>query len=162
MAGVFELLRSLEIEAAAGAARGEAFVAADPPLFADHFPARLTLPGSLALELAAQVGGPLAEEALALRHRLERYAVLGMVRGAKFLRPAALPALLEIAARVIRCEPSQVALSVAVRNLGQEILRGELVMAMLEATAEHRPAMDQRAERLARLKAAAPRAKGSG
>jgi hypothetical protein len=154
MAGVFELLRSLEIEAAAGEARGEAFVAADPPLFADHFPARLTL--------AAQVGGPLAEEALALRHRLERYAVLGMVRGAKFLRPAALPSLLEIAARVIRCEPSQVALSVAVRTLGQEILRGELVMAMLEATAEDRPATDQRAERLARLKAAAPQRRGSG
>jgi len=88
---MFELLRSLSIDAAAGRATGEAFIPADHPLFADHFPAHATLPGTLAVELAAQVAGPLAEEITP-----QRCAVLGMIRNAKFLHPVPLPARLEL------------------------------------------------------------------
>ena len=65
---MFELLRTLSIDAGAGRATGEAFIPAGHPLFADHFPAHAILPGTLAMELAAQVAGPLAEEVVALRH----------------------------------------------------------------------------------------------
>lgn len=152
---MFELLHSLTVNAAAGRATGDAYVPADHPLFADHFPAHATLPGTLALELAAQVAGPLAEEVAPLRHGVERYAVLGMIRNAKFLHPAPLPARLEIEAEVRRSDPSQVTVAVAVRVGETEVLRGELLLAMVEATAEWSAARELRDQRVGRWKRAA-------
>jgi len=149
---MFELLHSLSVNAAAGRASGKAYVPADHPLFADHFPAHATLPGTLALELAAQVAGPLAEEVAPLRHGCERYAVLGMIRNAKFLHPATLPAQLEIEAEVRRSDPSQVTVAVSVRAGETEVLRGELLLAMLEATPEWSAALELRERRVARWK----------
>jgi 3-hydroxymyristoyl/3-hydroxydecanoyl-(acyl carrier protein) dehydratase len=152
---MFELLRSLSVDAAAGRATGEAFVPADHPLFADHFPVHATLPGTLAVELAAQVAGPLAEEITLLRHGCERYAVLGMIRSAKFLRPVPLPARLELEAEVRRSDPSQVTVAVAARVGETPVLRGELLLAMLEATAEWSAARELRDRRVAGWKRAA-------
>lgn len=154
---MFELLQSLAVDAAAGRATGEAFVPAGHPLFADHFPAHAVLPGTLAMELAAQVAGPLAEEVTALlKHRGgERYAVLGMIRSAKFLRPVPLPARLQLQAEVRRSDLSQVTVAVAARVGGTEVLRGEVLLAMVEATAEWSAARELRDERVARWKQAA-------
>ena len=153
---MFELLCSLSVAADAGRAAGEAFVPAGHPLFADHFPAHATLPGTLAMELAAQVAGPLAEEVTALRHGLQRYAVLGMIRDAKFLRPVPLPARLAIEAEVRRSDPSQVTIAVVARSGEVQVLRGELLMAMVEATAEWSAALELRDRRVERWKRASP------
>jgi len=84
---MFELMQSISIDAENGRALGVAFVPADHPLFADHFPGRPLLPGSLILELAAQLAGPLAEEFAKAQLQIERWAILGMVRDARFLQP---------------------------------------------------------------------------
>jgi 3-hydroxymyristoyl/3-hydroxydecanoyl-(acyl carrier protein) dehydratase len=147
---MFELLCSLSIDAVAGRATGEAFIPADHPLFADHFPAHATLPGTLAMELAAQVAGPLAEEVTP-----QRYAVLGMIRHAKFLRPVPLPARLKIEAEVRRSDPSQVTVAVAARVGEALVLRGELLFAMIEMTEpteEWSAALALRDQRVARWK----------
>ena len=153
---MFELLGSLSVDADAGRATGEAFVPAGHPLFADHFPAHATLPGTLAMELAAQVAGPLSEEVTLLRHGLQRYAVLGMIRDAKFLRPVPLPARLAIEAEVRRSDPSQVTVAVVARVGEVPVLRGELLMAMVEATAEWSAALELRDRRVERWKRASP------
>lgn len=158
---MFELLSSLSVDAAAGRATGEAFIPAGHPLFADHFPAHATLPGTLAMELAAQVAGPLAEEVTPLRHGgRERYAVLGMIRHAKFLRAVPLPARLALEAEVRRSDPSQVTVAVAARVEEVLVLRGELVLAMIEMTEmaetseEWSAALALRDQRVARWKQA--------
>ncbi len=152
---MFELLRALRIDAGAGRATGEADVGADHPFFADHFPGHPLLPGSIALELAAQVAGPLAEEVTLLRHQRERYAFLGMVRDAKFLRPVELPARLRFEATVVRSDAARVAARVTARVEEATVLRGELMLAMVDATSEWQAAIEQRRRRVARWKRAA-------
>src|SRR5215212_11354608 len=109
---MFELMRSIRIDVENERASGVAFVAADHPLFTDHFPGRSLLPGSLILELAAQVAGPLAEEFANTRLGIERWAILGMVRDAHFLQPVFLPATLEITAVISRSQSSHVSTTV--------------------------------------------------
>src|SRR5215211_2722039 len=111
---MFELMRSISIDAENGRASGEAVVPAGHPLFADHFPGKSLLPGSLILELAAQVAGPLAEELAKTQLGLERWAILGMVRDARFLQPVFLPASLEITAAISKSQPSSISTSVIV------------------------------------------------
>lgn len=147
---MFELLGSLSIDAAAGRATGEAFIPADHPLFADHFPAHAMLPGTLAVELAAQVAGPLAEEITP-----QRYAVLGMIRNVKFLHPVPLPARLKLTAEVRRSDPSQVTVTVTAQLGEIQVLRGELLLAMVEVTGtteEWSAAREMRDQRVARWK----------
>src|SRR3989442_546907 len=78
---------TLRTGAGAGGYVGKGVVPANHPIFADHFPGVPLLPGSVLLELAAQVAGPLCEEVTAVRFGFERGAVLGIVRRAVFLRP---------------------------------------------------------------------------
>ena len=151
---MFELMRSLAIDGAAGRATGEAFVAADHPIFKDHFPAAPMLPGTLAVEPAAQVAGALAEELVILRHGCERCAFLGMIRHAKFLRPVLLPADLRLAARLTRDEPSGMTFSVTARSGGEVVLRGELFMALVDAPDDWEHDIRIRKERIARLRGA--------
>lgn len=152
---MFELIRSITTNAERGLARGTAAVPADHPVFADHFPGAPVLPGSLLVELAAQVAGPLAEETVCSRLGLERWAVLGMIRDAKFPRHTRLPAQLLIDAEVRRAEASNVIVQVGARADGREVLRAELWMMMLEASPEWAAAVAARRERVARWKGAA-------
>ncbi len=100
------------------------------PFLADHFVGAPVLPGSLQIELCAQIAGPLAEEVTALQHATERWAFLGLVRHAAFLEPAVLPARLVISAQVKRAEPSSVAVATSLaREDGEMLCRAELVMA---------------------------------
>jgi 3-hydroxymyristoyl/3-hydroxydecanoyl-(acyl carrier protein) dehydratase len=147
---MFELMRSLTFDAAAGLATGEAVVPVEHPMLVDHFPGAPTLPGSWLIELAAQVAGPLAEEMIKLRYGLERWAMLGMIREAKFLRPSPLPATLHFAAEALRAEPSNVAIKVAVRNETESVMRAELIMTMLAASTDWAEAIRARHERVAR------------
>ena len=129
-------------------------MAADHPLFADHFPGKSLLPGSLILELAAQVAGPLAEEFAKSQSGLERWAILGMVRDARFLQPVFLPASLEITAAISRSQSSSVNTNVTVTVNGERVMQAELVMMMLESSDEWTPAIKARNDRLARWKEA--------
>ena len=151
---MFELMRSISIDAENGRASGAAFVPADHPLFADHFPGKALLPGSLILELAAQVAGPLAEEFAKTQLGLERWSILGMVRDARFLQPVFLPASLEITAVVSRSQSSNISTTVVVTLDNERVMQAELVMMMLESSAEWTAAIEARNERLARWKEA--------
>jgi 3-hydroxymyristoyl/3-hydroxydecanoyl-(acyl carrier protein) dehydratase len=138
---MFELITSARFEPAN--ARGYARVPADIPLLADHFPGAPTLPGSLQLELAAQIAGPLAEQAVAAHHGLDRWAFLGMVRRATFISPVALPAELEIVASLERVEPSSVLVAARIERAGTVTCRAELVMVLEDARAEWAAAIAQ-------------------
>ena len=108
---MFELMRSVRIDAENGRASGAASVPADHPLFADHFPGKSLLPGSLILELAVQVAGPLAEEFAKTQLGLERWAILGMVRDARFCSQCFSPASLEITATISRSQSSNISMT---------------------------------------------------
>jgi len=151
---MFEWMRSISIDVENGRASGAAFVPADHPLFADHFPGRPLLPGSLILELAAQVAGPLAEEFAKSQSQIERWAILGMVRDARFLQPVFLSASLEITAAISRSQSSNVSASVTVTVHDERVMQAELVMMMLESSAEWAVAIEARNNRLARWKEA--------
>ena len=150
---MFELIRSICIDVEDERASAEAFVAADHPLFADHFPGSPLLPGSLMIELAAQVSGPLAEEFAQIRIGNERWAILGMVRDARFLSPVFLPATLSISAEVVRSEPSSINTNVLVEVNGERVMQAQLVMMMIETSTELDRAIEARNHRLARWKA---------
>jgi len=147
---MFELMRSIRIDAEKGQASGEAFVPADHPLFADHFPDKPLLPGSFILELAAQVSGLLAEEFAKTQMGVERWAILGMVRDARFLHPVFLPATLDISAEIVRSQTSNINTSVVVTVDDERIMQGELVMMLLESVPEWSTAIEARNDRLAR------------
>lgn len=147
---MFELIHALSIESEAGRATGEAFVPVDLPMLADHFPGRPLVPGSWLIELAAQVAGPLAEAVIQRRHGLDRWALLGMIRHAKFLEPASVPAALRLTAEVHSDAPSNVRLKVEARQGDRLLLRGEVVMMMVEAAPPWEAAIKARHERLRR------------
>lgn len=130
---MFELVQSARFED--GRAVGRAHVPADLAFLADHFPGVPVLPGSLQIELCAQIAGPLAEQALAARHGLERWAFLAMVRHAAFHAVATLPIDLAITAELRRVETATVVVAVAASRGDQPVCRAELVMAMREAEA---------------------------
>ena len=152
---MFELIKSISIDAATGMASGEAIVPAGHPLFADHFPGAPLLPGSLLIELAAQIAGPLAEQVTKLRLEVERWSLLGMIRDARFLLPVMLPAALLFSAEVRRFESSNITLRVAANSLGQLVMTAELVMMMLEAAPEWDAAIRAGQQRLASWKGVA-------
>jgi len=143
----------MRIDVENGRASAEAFVAADHPLFADHFPGSTLLPGSLMIELAAQLSGPLAEEFAKLRMGNERWAILGMVRDARFLKPVFLPATLNINAEVVRSDASSINTSVLVEVNGERVMQAQLVMMMIETSTDLAQAIEARNNRLARWKA---------
>lgn len=131
---MFELIRSAELSGST--ARARAHVPADLPYLADHFPGVPVLPGSMQLELCAQIAGPLAERASLTHHSVERFAFLGMVRNAVFHRPVRLPADLEITAELRRIELSNIVVAVSANRGGEQLCRAELVMMMREAEPE--------------------------
>ena len=147
---MFELMQSITIDAENGRASGAASIPADHPLFADHFPGKSLLPGSLILELSAQVAGPLAEEFAKTKLGLERWAILGMVRDARFLRPVLLPASLEITAVIARSQSSSINMNVTVTLNSERVMQAELVMMMLESSTEWAAAIEARNDRLSR------------
>lgn len=152
---MFEFLRTLSVDAVGRRAVGEARVDCDHPFLADHFPGHPVLPGSMALELAAQVAGPLAEEVVPLEHQRTRYAFLAKVRSAQFVRPVHLPATLRFEAQVKRSDAAGAVVTVTGRN-GQELmLRGELLLVMMDADGEWQGALEERRRRVERWKQAA-------
>jgi 3-hydroxymyristoyl/3-hydroxydecanoyl-(acyl carrier protein) dehydratase len=151
---MFELIQCISVDATAGKASGKASVPAGHPLLGDHFPGMPVLPGSFLVELASQIAGPLSEEVIELHYDMDRWAIPGMIRNLKFLCPSSLPAQLSISAEVLRHESSNVLLNVAVEQNTNLILRGELVMMMIETSPAWVEAVVARNERLAKWKAA--------
>ncbi len=149
---MFELIKSISVDAVGGTARGTAIVPSDHALFADHFPGRPLLAGSLLIELAAQVAGPLAEEVTKHRHNLDRWGLLGMIREAKFLHPVSLPASITFFAQADRVESSSITISVRAEVDEQLAMRAQLVMMMVEAELGWDKAIAAREARLAKWK----------
>jgi len=150
---MFELIQTINIDVEKRSALAAAFVPADHPLFADHFPGTPLLPGSLMIELAAQVAGPLAEEFAMTQLGMERWALLGMVRDARFLHPVFLPAHLDLSAEVSRPGSSTVSTNVTVAVEGERVMQAQLVMMLLETSPDWARAIEARNERLPRWKA---------
>jgi 3-hydroxyacyl-[acyl-carrier-protein] dehydratase len=114
------------------------------PLFDDHFPGAPVLPGSVLIELGAQVAGPLVES-----KESTRLAFLAMVRSAKFHKPVPLQCELMLAAQVLQRDKSTARVRVSVAS----IVDMELVMALLDVDASPE-ALSERAARLERWKEA--------
>jgi len=151
---VFELMRSICIDVDKRRASAEAFVPAEHPLFVDHFPGSPLMPGSLMLELAAQLSGPLAEEFAKTQLGMERWAILGMVRDARFLHPVFLPATFTLTAEISRAESSSINTSVTVAVKGERVMQAQLVMMMIETSTEWAKAIEARNHRIARWRGA--------
>jgi 3-hydroxymyristoyl/3-hydroxydecanoyl-(acyl carrier protein) dehydratase len=161
---MFELIQAISIDVAAGRAAGRAHVPLAPWL-ADHFPGSPLVPGTLLLELAAQIAGPLAEEShygasdqphYGAMHHSEA-AVLGLVRSAVFRTPVPAPADLEIAAELVRREPSSAVCRVSVstrprKNEGE--MSAELTFAMVRVAEIAGAAWEERARRVERWRGA--------
>src|SRR3954470_10284410 len=153
---MFEWLESLAIDAAGAAASAKARVPADHPFLADHFPGQPLLPGSLQLELCAQVAGPLVEELVARRDGAERFAFLGMVRNATFHAPVALPATLGVAVRAARVERESAVVQAELTHAIDAVhCRAELVMMLRPAEPGWDDAIRVYRARIADLKARA-------
>jgi 3-hydroxymyristoyl/3-hydroxydecanoyl-(acyl carrier protein) dehydratase len=148
---MFQLIRSLRIDVEAGRAEAVAYVSRHR-LFKDHFPGAPLMPGSLMIELAAQVSGPLAEEFAKTRMGNQRMAMLGMVRDARFLVPVFLPATLVLSAEVSRSEPSTISTNVIVKVRDERVMQGQFVMMMMELSPEWAEALEARYRRLRRWK----------
>jgi len=126
---MFEWLHTLAIHGDEARAVAEARVPADHPFLADHFPGVPILPGTLQIELCAQVAGPLVEELAAGRDGGERWAFLGMVRSATFHAPIKVPATLAIFATATRVDrDSAVVQAVLSQAVDAVDCRVELVM----------------------------------
>ena len=76
-----------------------------------------------------------------------------MVRDARFLSPVFLPATLNISAEVVRSESSSISTNVLVEVNGERVMQAQLVMMMIETSAELAQAIEARNNRLARWKA---------
>jgi predicted hotdog family 3-hydroxylacyl-ACP dehydratase len=151
---MFEWLESLAIDAENAKATAGARIPADHPFLADHFPGHPLLPGSLQIELCAQVAGPLVEALVARRDGAERFAFLGMVRNATFHAPVTLPAAARIALRAARLEgDSAVVLGELTDASGALDCRVELVMMLRPPEREWEPAIRLYRDRVAALKA---------
>jgi 3-hydroxyacyl-[acyl-carrier-protein] dehydratase len=150
---MFELVQSLTVDAAAGVASGRARIGDDLPFLIDHFPGHPILPGSLAIELLAQIAGPLAEEVDRRERGAERWSFLGMVRNATFHAPARLPATLDLEARIQRAQSSGVLVAASARGADRTLLcRAELVMMLRDADPDWTDAIAAYRARLARWK----------
>ena len=151
---MFELVRAIRIDVATRTAQARATVPETLAQFADHFPGHPLLPGTTALELAAQVAGPLAEETVAARGD-SRWAVLGMVRSAVFRAPIALPAELLLSARIARATSSSITVHVEVHAETSRAVTAELVMHMMALeSGSFAAALAERDRRLAQWKEA--------
>jgi 3-hydroxymyristoyl/3-hydroxydecanoyl-(acyl carrier protein) dehydratase len=145
---MFELVQSARFRELV--AEGRAHVGADWPPLADHFVGAPVLPGSMQIELCAQIAGPLAERAVKAQHGLERWAFLGMVRNAVFQRPVALPATIDLRAELTRVETANVSARVEARVGEEQVCRAEIVMMMIEAAPSWAQAVDDARARVAR------------
>ena len=101
---MFEWLESLAIHAAEAKAAADARIPGDHPFLTDHFPGHPLLPGSLQLELCAQVAGPLVEElvAAATAPSASRFSAWCETRSS--MRRSRFPATLGIFMRATRVE----------------------------------------------------------
>jgi len=146
---MFQFIQSISIDVAAGLAQGRAQVGSDQALLADHFAGNPLLPGSWLIELTAQIAGPLAEELTRQKHDTNRWALIGMIRDAKFLQPVSLPATLDLFAKAERVDTSSITVGVTAEVGGQLVMRAQLVMMMTEATPAWEEAIRAREARLA-------------
>jgi len=133
---MFELIHAATFDPGAGSARGWARIASDHAWLADHFPGAPLLPGTVQLELCAQIAGPLAERAIAARDGVERWAVLGMVRSASFPAACALPAEVVIDARLRRLDAAAAIVTATCLRADTTLCRAEVVMVLQPAPPE--------------------------
>jgi 3-hydroxymyristoyl/3-hydroxydecanoyl-(acyl carrier protein) dehydratase len=153
---MFELIQAISIDVTAGCAAGRAHVPLAPWL-ADHFPSSPLVPGTVLLELAAQIAGPLAEDVYYGAMHRSTAAVLGHVRSAVFRTPVPAPADLDVTAELVRREASnavcRVSVSTRPRKNGGE-MAAELTFAMVPVAEIASGAWEERERRVARWREA--------
>lgn len=145
---MFELVRALALDAAAGAAQGYAVVPADHPLLRDAGEFRRHVPETWLLEIMAQVAGPLAEAVSALGCPSPRWALLGMVRRARFHQRLPLAVRMDVRAEALRRAQGSVTLGVQVWHERCRCADAEIVMMLVETPLELTEAKQARSSRL--------------
>ena len=145
---MFEFIEKLSIDVASSSSRGQAYISHQLPLFADHFSNHPVLPGSMLIELAGQVSGPLAEEIVHRRNGTHRWAFISMVQNAKFLNPVKLPAQIEVRAELLRMERSHLVFKSEAFVNHTPVFRGEIVHTMMEGRELLQDTIEERYKRL--------------
>ena len=147
---MFEFLQAVQLDPTGEHATGVAVVDGHA-LFDDHFPGRPVLPGSWLVELSAQLAGLLCEEVHRGEHGERLFAILGMVRNAKFLEATPLPARLELDAKMLRADGRAMTVLATVGQDGARRMQAELVLTLHEPSEDWSRAIEARDERLALL-----------
>jgi acyl-CoA thioesterase FadM len=151
---MFELVKALTVDVANGSARGYAVVPAEHPLLRDCGGASRHVPETWLLEIMAQVAGPLAEAVDAALSPSPRWALLGMVRRARFEKPLTFSVPLEVSATVLRRAEASVTLGVEAWCGDERCAGAQAVMILIEASSEFDQARRERLSRLERWRGA--------
>ncbi|MCA8922969.1 MAG: hypothetical protein KDD82_14235 [Planctomycetes bacterium] len=148
---MFALIQALRLEGACARARAQ--VPGSFGRLGDPAAETSWVPGTLLLELMAQTAGPLLEEL----HAEPRWAVLGLVRAARFPAPTPLPAegvTLEVLAEQLRWEHGSGVARAWVEVAGELRAQAELVFSLQPPAPGWEAAIAARDARVARWLAA--------
>ena len=145
---MFEFIETIIPDLEKRSARGRALVPKEALFFQDHFPGELVLPMTFALELAAQVAGPLVEALYHKEHHTEKWAFLSMVDSVKIYSPVALPAAVEMEAKVTELEESYARTVVKSYDQGRVVLNGRLLFSLQPMNDKWKEAIIERKSRI--------------
>jgi len=145
---MFEFVQKISFNLENETATGYAFVSNEHPFFWDHFEKHPVLPATIAIEIGAQIAGPLGEELHAFRYSEQKLALLAMVQSVKLHRPVLLPANLDIQVETKRFEKNYFEARMNVYCNEEKVLNGSIVFSLQDYRNDWAVAIQNRNVRL--------------